>query len=126
MKGIGSAYWRIVGSVDAMVEKAKAIEQDWMKGIGYARSGGEVVGDEESGSEESGDEDAGTEESGDEASGSEESGGEESGEEDVGDEEAGDGRDVIRAPVSVVRALPASPSRFPLHRRCDRWAMPPG
>lgn len=94
MKGIGSAYWRIVGSVDAMVEKAKAIEQDWMKGIGYARSGGEVVGDEESGSEESGDEatgseesgdeDAGTEESGDEASGSEESGGEE----DVGDEEA--------------------------------------
>ena len=37
VKGIGSAYWRIVGSVEAMVEKAKAIDQDWMKGIGYAR-----------------------------------------------------------------------------------------
>jgi REP element-mobilizing transposase RayT len=37
VKGIGSAYWRIVGSAEAMVEKAKAIEQDWMKGIGYAR-----------------------------------------------------------------------------------------
>ena len=37
VKGIGSAYWRIVGSVEAMVEKAKAIDQDWMKGVGYAR-----------------------------------------------------------------------------------------
>ena len=37
MKGIGLAYGRIVGSAEAMVEKAKAIDQDWMKGIGYAR-----------------------------------------------------------------------------------------
>jgi REP element-mobilizing transposase RayT len=37
VKGIGSAYWRIVGSTEAIVEKAKAIGQDWMKGIGYAR-----------------------------------------------------------------------------------------
>ena len=37
VKGIGSAYWRIVGSVEAMVEKSKAIDQGWMKGIGYAR-----------------------------------------------------------------------------------------
>ena len=37
VKGIGSAYWRIVGSVEAIAEKAKAIDQDWMKGIGYAR-----------------------------------------------------------------------------------------
>jgi hypothetical protein len=32
-----SAYWRIVGSVEAMLEKAKAIDQGWMKGIGFAR-----------------------------------------------------------------------------------------
>ena len=38
VKGIGSAYWRVVGSAEAMVEKAKAIDQDWLKGIGYARS----------------------------------------------------------------------------------------
>ncbi len=37
VKGIGSAYWRMVGSVEAMAEKAKAIEQHWMKGIGHAR-----------------------------------------------------------------------------------------
>ena len=37
VKGIGSAYWRIVGGVEAMVEKAKAIDQKWMKGIGCAR-----------------------------------------------------------------------------------------
>jgi len=37
VKGIGSTYWRIVGRVEAMVEKAKAIDREWMKGIGYAR-----------------------------------------------------------------------------------------
>jgi hypothetical protein len=37
VKGIGSAYWRIVGSVEAIAEKAKAIERAWMKGIGSAR-----------------------------------------------------------------------------------------
>jgi hypothetical protein len=34
VKGIGSAYWRIVGSLEALVEKANAIDQDWIKGIG--------------------------------------------------------------------------------------------
>lgn len=37
VKGIGSAYWRTVGSAQAIAEKAKAIRQLWMKGIGYAR-----------------------------------------------------------------------------------------
>lgn len=37
VKGIGSAYWRIVGSVEAIGEHTKAIGQAWMKGIGYAR-----------------------------------------------------------------------------------------
>ncbi|MFO1496680.1 MAG: hypothetical protein U1F26_18715 [Lysobacterales bacterium] len=37
VKGIGSAYWRIVGSVEAMKAKAQVIQQEWMKGIGYAR-----------------------------------------------------------------------------------------
>ena len=37
VKGIGSAYRRIVGSAEAIAEKTKAIGQEWMKGIGYAR-----------------------------------------------------------------------------------------
>ncbi|MFO1496202.1 MAG: hypothetical protein U1F26_16265 [Lysobacterales bacterium] len=37
MKGVGSAYWRIVGGAEAIMEKAQAIGQAWMKGIGYAR-----------------------------------------------------------------------------------------
>lgn len=37
VKGIGSAYWRIVGNVEAIGEHAKTIGQAWMKGIGYAR-----------------------------------------------------------------------------------------
>lgn len=37
VKGFGSACWRIVGCVEAMVQNAKAIDQDWMKGIGYGR-----------------------------------------------------------------------------------------
>ena len=37
VKGIGSAYWRIVGTAEAIMAKAKEIEQEWMKGIGYAR-----------------------------------------------------------------------------------------
>ncbi|MFO1496298.1 MAG: hypothetical protein U1F26_16745 [Lysobacterales bacterium] len=32
-----SAYWRIVGGAEAIMEKAQAIGQAWMKGIGYAR-----------------------------------------------------------------------------------------
>ncbi|MFO1496312.1 MAG: hypothetical protein U1F26_16825 [Lysobacterales bacterium] len=37
MKGVGSAYWRIVGGAEAIMETAQAIGQAWMKGIGYAR-----------------------------------------------------------------------------------------
>ena len=36
--GFRSAYQRFVGSVAAMTEKAKALNQQWLKGIGYARS----------------------------------------------------------------------------------------
>ena len=38
VKGFRSAYQRFVGSVEAMTEKAKALKQQWLKGIGYARS----------------------------------------------------------------------------------------
>ena len=37
VKGIGSAYWRIVGTAEAIMAKAEAIGQEWMKGVGYAR-----------------------------------------------------------------------------------------
>ncbi|MFO1496304.1 MAG: hypothetical protein U1F26_16780 [Lysobacterales bacterium] len=37
VKGVGSAYWRIVGTAEAIMAKAEAIGQAWMKGIGYAR-----------------------------------------------------------------------------------------
>ncbi|MFO1495022.1 MAG: hypothetical protein U1F26_10205 [Lysobacterales bacterium] len=37
VKGVGSAYWRIAGGAEMIMEKAQAIGQAWMKGIGYAR-----------------------------------------------------------------------------------------
>ena len=37
VNGIGSAYWRVVGTADAIMAKAEAIGQTWMKGIGHAR-----------------------------------------------------------------------------------------
>ena len=37
VKGIGSGYWRIVGSVETLIERAEAAGQKWMKGIGFAR-----------------------------------------------------------------------------------------
>ena len=37
LRRLRSPRLRIVGSVEAMVEKAKAIDQEWMKRIGYAR-----------------------------------------------------------------------------------------
>jgi len=37
VKGVGYGYWRIVGSVEAMIARAEAAGQRWMKGIGYAR-----------------------------------------------------------------------------------------
>jgi len=38
VNGFRSAYRRFVGSVEAMTEKAAALKQQWLKGIGYARS----------------------------------------------------------------------------------------
>ena len=37
VQGIGSGYWRIVGSVETLIERAEAAGQSWMKGIGFAR-----------------------------------------------------------------------------------------
>jgi len=37
VKGVGCGYWRIVGSVEALIARAEAAGQRWMKGIGYAR-----------------------------------------------------------------------------------------
>jgi len=37
VKGIGCGYWRIVGSVEALIARAQAARPRWMKGIGYAR-----------------------------------------------------------------------------------------
>jgi REP element-mobilizing transposase RayT len=36
VKGIGSRYWRVVGDVDDLLEKAKQLNQRWLKGIGTA------------------------------------------------------------------------------------------
>ena len=38
VKWFRSAYQRFVGGIEAMAEKAKALNQQWLKGIGYARS----------------------------------------------------------------------------------------
>ena len=37
VQGIGSGYWRIVGSVETLIERAQAARQSWMKGVGFAR-----------------------------------------------------------------------------------------
>ena len=36
VKGIGSCYWRAIGDVDDLLEKAKQLNQRWLKGIGTA------------------------------------------------------------------------------------------
>ena len=38
MKGIGSRYWCVVGDVDDLLEKAKQLNQRWLKGLGIALS----------------------------------------------------------------------------------------
>jgi hypothetical protein len=38
VKGIESRYWRAVGSADALLAKAEAIGQRWLKGLGGARA----------------------------------------------------------------------------------------
>ena len=37
VKGIGSGYWRVVGEVEELIEKAKEISQRTLFGIGFAR-----------------------------------------------------------------------------------------
>jgi hypothetical protein len=37
VKGIGSGYWRVVGELDELVDKAKEISQRTLFGIGFAR-----------------------------------------------------------------------------------------
>ena len=37
VRGIGSGYWRAVGTVDELMEKAAEIGQNWLCGIGFAR-----------------------------------------------------------------------------------------
>jgi len=37
VKGIGSGYWRAVGTVEDLMAKAAEIGQNWLCGIGFAR-----------------------------------------------------------------------------------------
>jgi REP element-mobilizing transposase RayT len=37
VKAVGSAYWRMIGSTEQLMEKAEAIGQRWLKGIGIAK-----------------------------------------------------------------------------------------
>ena len=37
VKGVGSNYWRAVGNVQALMDLAVTLGQQWMKGIGFAR-----------------------------------------------------------------------------------------
>ncbi len=36
VKAIGSGYWRVVGNVDDLIERARQLKQRWLKGIGLA------------------------------------------------------------------------------------------
>jgi hypothetical protein len=37
VKAVGSGYWRMIGSTEQLIEKAEAIGQRWLKGIGITR-----------------------------------------------------------------------------------------
>ena len=37
VKGIGSGYWRAVGTAEELMQKAKEIGQQWLCGVGLAR-----------------------------------------------------------------------------------------
>jgi REP element-mobilizing transposase RayT len=37
VKGVGSGFWRVVGTVDDIQEKAAAMQQQFLRGIGFAR-----------------------------------------------------------------------------------------
>ena len=36
--GVGCGYWRVIGSAQDLIDKAKALGQQWFKGLGYART----------------------------------------------------------------------------------------
>lgn len=36
VKAIGSGYWRVVGDVDDLIERARQMGQRWLKGVGLA------------------------------------------------------------------------------------------
>jgi len=38
VKGVGSGYWRVVGTVEAIEEKVIAMQQQFLRGIGFARA----------------------------------------------------------------------------------------
>nr|MCU0757111.1 hypothetical protein [Xanthomonadales bacterium] len=38
VKGVGSGFWRVVGTLDAIEEKAVAMKQQFLRGIGFARA----------------------------------------------------------------------------------------
>lgn len=37
VKAVGSGYWRMIGTTEQLMEKAEAIGQRWLKGIGLTR-----------------------------------------------------------------------------------------
>lgn len=37
VRGVGNAYWRVIGTVEEVLAKAKELEQNWVHGIRYAR-----------------------------------------------------------------------------------------
>ena len=37
VKGVGSSYWRIVGSLEELIEKAKELKRRTLFGIGFER-----------------------------------------------------------------------------------------
>jgi hypothetical protein len=38
VKGIGSGYWRVVGEVEELIDKAKEMAQRTLFGVGFART----------------------------------------------------------------------------------------
>ena len=42
VKGIGSTYWRVIGDVDDLLEKAKQLNQHWLKGVGTAMASAKI------------------------------------------------------------------------------------
>jgi REP element-mobilizing transposase RayT len=38
VKGVGSGFWRVVGTVDDIQEKAAAMQQQFLRGVGFARA----------------------------------------------------------------------------------------